>query len=211
LSRNADRSLGTTGMAAPGTARRGGPWARFRRTSYSDSPPRVPMARALTDNLAGVAVCAAGLGRSGRSRGSPRRRFRRPPTVTLVLPQSTAFPPMGWEIGLHSRYEICHRCGFVGTGAALPGNSGSVHAIRLGIEPFAKLGANSLSLSGSEGDSPWSRRTTLGLAPVTVLQSLCRDWSSVTRQFRLGPRNQAWDQAVRQAGSQLVVLERVRR
>jgi hypothetical protein len=84
------------------------------------------------------------------------------------------FPQWGWEIGLHSRYEICHRCGFVETVAALPGNSGSAHAIRLGIKPFAKLGANSLSLSGSEGDSPCSRRTILGLAPVTVLQSLSR-------------------------------------
>src|ERR1700682_3318731 len=59
------------------------------------------------------------------------------------------------------------------TGAASPGGFGSVHAIRLGIEPFAELGANSASLSGSEVDSSCSRRTFLGLAPVTVLQSLC--------------------------------------
>ena len=31
------------------------------------------------------------------------------------------------------------------TVAALPGGFGSVHAIRLGIEPFAELGANSSS------------------------------------------------------------------
>ena len=57
------------------------------------------------------------------------------------------------------------------TVAALPGGFGSVHAIRLGIEPFAELGANSSSLSGSEVDSSCSRRAILGLAPVTVLQS----------------------------------------
>ena len=58
------------------------------------------------------------------------------------------------------------------TGAAFPGGFGSVHAIRLGIEPFAELGANSSSLSGSEVDPSCSRRTILGFAPVTVLQSL---------------------------------------
>jgi hypothetical protein len=57
------------------------------------------------------------------------------------------------------------------TGAALPGGIGSVYVIRLGIEPFAGLGANSSSLSGSEVDSSCSRRTILGLAPVAVLQS----------------------------------------
>ena len=178
LSRNADRSMGTIGDGCPRDRAAGGPWARFRRTSYSDSPPRVPMARALTDNLAGVAVCATGLGRSGRlgalRGGDSGGRRPSPWSYRKVQP----FPRWGWEIGLHSRYEICHRCGFVETVAALPGNSGSVHAIRLGIKPFAKLGANSLSLSGSEGDSSCSRRTILGLAPVTVLQSrfvlLCR-------------------------------------
>jgi hypothetical protein len=34
------------------------------------------------------------------------------------------------------------------------------------------LGANSASLSGSEVDSSCSRRAILGLAPVTMLQSL---------------------------------------
>jgi type I restriction enzyme, S subunit len=37
-----------------------------------------------------------------------------------------------------------------------------------------------------------------------------RDWSSVTGGFWLGPRNQAWDRAVRRVGSQLGVIERVR-
>ena len=58
------------------------------------------------------------------------------------------------------------------TGAALPGGIGLVHAIRLGIEPFAELGANSASWSGSEVDASCSRRAILGLASVTVLQSL---------------------------------------
>jgi len=57
------------------------------------------------------------------------------------------------------------------TGVALPGGIVSVYAIRLGIEPFAELGANSMSFSGAEVDSSCSRRTILGLAPVTVLQS----------------------------------------
>jgi hypothetical protein len=57
------------------------------------------------------------------------------------------------------------------TVAAFPGGFGSVQASRLGIEPFAELGANSSSLSGSEVDSSCSRRMILGLAPVTVLQS----------------------------------------
>ena len=61
---------------------------------------------------------------------------------------------------------------FFETGAALPGGFGSLHAIRLGIEPFAELGANSSSLSGSEVDPSLSRRAILGLAQVTVLQSL---------------------------------------
>ena len=38
------------------------------------------------------------------------------------------------------------------TGAAPPGGIGSVHAFRLGIEPFAELGTNSSSLSGSGVD-----------------------------------------------------------
>src|SRR5512135_2943268 len=63
------------------------------------------------------------------------------------------------------------------TVAAFPGGFGSVHAITLGIEPFAELGANSSSLSGSEVDSSCSRRTILGLAPVTVLQS--RKWPEI--------------------------------
>ena len=57
------------------------------------------------------------------------------------------------------------------TVASLLGGFGSVHAIRLEIEPFAELGDDSSSLSGSEVDSSCSRRTILGSAPVTVLQS----------------------------------------
>ena len=57
------------------------------------------------------------------------------------------------------------------TVAALPGGFGTVHAIRLGIEPFAELGANSESLSGSRVDSPCSCRAILKSAPVTLPQS----------------------------------------
>ena len=85
-------------------------------------------------------------------------------------------PNRGWEIDLHSRYEICHRYGFVETAAALLGGSGSVHAIGLGIKPFAELGTNSSSLSGSAGDSSCSRRTILGLA----FQMQANHFSTVT-------------------------------
>ena len=57
------------------------------------------------------------------------------------------------------------------TVAGLPGDFGVVHAIRLGIEPFAELGANSESLSGFRVDSPCSSRAILKSAPVTLLQS----------------------------------------
>ena len=42
--------------------------------------------------------------------------------------------------------------------ATLPGGSDLAHAIRLGIKPFAELGANSEALSGSQVDSPCSCR-----------------------------------------------------
>ena len=54
------------------------------------------------------------------------------------------------------------------TVATLPGSFGSVHAIRLGIEPFAELGANSASLSGSEVESSGSRRTIRGPAGIVA-------------------------------------------
>ena len=59
---------------------------------------------------------------------------------------------------------------FIETGAALPGGFGTVHAIRLGIEPFAELGTNSESWSGSRVDSPCSCRAILKSAPVTLLR-----------------------------------------
>ncbi len=43
---------------------------------------------------------------------------------------------------------------FVDTVAALPGGLGTVHAIRLGIEPFAELGANPGSWTGPESIPP---------------------------------------------------------
>ena len=56
--------------------------------------------------------------------------------------------------------------------ATLPGGWDLAHAIRLGIKPFAKLGANSEALSGSQVDSPCSCRAIFESAPVAMLQSL---------------------------------------
>src|SRR5208283_3952001 len=52
-----------------------------------------------------------------------------------------------------------------------PGGWDLAHAIRLGIKPFAKLGANSEALSGSHVDSPCSCRAIFESAPVAMLQS----------------------------------------
>ena len=57
------------------------------------------------------------------------------------------------------------------TMASLPGGWDLAHAIRLGIKPFAELGANSEALSGSQVDSPCSCRAIFESAPVTMLQS----------------------------------------
>ena len=53
----------------------------------------------------------------------------------------------------------------------LPGGWDLAHAIRLGIKPFAELGANSEALSGSLVDSPCSCRAIFESAPVAMLQS----------------------------------------
>ena len=55
--------------------------------------------------------------------------------------------------------------------ASLPGGWDLAHAIRLGIKPFAELGANSEALSWSQVDSPCSCRAIFESAPVTMLQS----------------------------------------
>src|SRR5208283_3609973 len=55
--------------------------------------------------------------------------------------------------------------------ATLPGDWDLAHAIRLGIKPFAELGANSEALSGSQVDSPCSCRAIFESAPVAMLQS----------------------------------------
>jgi hypothetical protein len=55
--------------------------------------------------------------------------------------------------------------------ATLPGGWDLAHAIRLGIKPFAELGANSEALSGSQVDSPCSWRAIFESAPVAMLQS----------------------------------------
>jgi len=53
----------------------------------------------------------------------------------------------------------------------LPGGLGTVHAIRLGIKPFAESRANSESWSGSRVDPPCPCRAILKSAPITRLQS----------------------------------------
>ena len=53
----------------------------------------------------------------------------------------------------------------------LPGDWDLAHAIRLGIKPFAELGANSEALSGSQVDSSCSCRAILESTPVAMLQS----------------------------------------
>ncbi len=55
--------------------------------------------------------------------------------------------------------------------ATLPGGWDLAHAIRLGIKPFAELGADSEALSGSQVDSPCSCRAIFESAPVAMLQS----------------------------------------
>jgi len=61
---------------------------------------------------------------------------------------------------------------FLETIASLPGGWDLAHAIRLGIKPFAELGANLEALSGSQFDSPCSCRAIFESAPVAMLQSL---------------------------------------
>ena len=73
---------------------------------------------------------------------------------------------------------------FLETIPTLPGGWDLAHAIRLGIKPFAELGANSEALSGSQVDSPCSCRATFELAPVPMLQSL------FLGLFELHPQNQ---------------------
>src|SRR5271166_3170942 len=51
----------------------------------------------------------------------------------------------------------------------LPGDWDLAHAIRLGIKPFAELGANLEALSGSQVDSPCSCRAIFESAPVALL------------------------------------------
>ena len=53
----------------------------------------------------------------------------------------------------------------------LPGDWDLAHANRLGIRPFAELGANSEALSGSQVDSSCSGRAIFESAPVAMLQS----------------------------------------
>jgi hypothetical protein len=50
----------------------------------------------------------------------------------------------------------------------LPGGWDLAHAIRLGIKPFAELGANPEALSGSQVDSQCSCRAIFESAPVAM-------------------------------------------
>jgi len=67
--------------------------------------------------------------------------------------------------------EIHHILQMFETIARLPGGWDLAHAIKLGIKPFADLGANSEALSGSQVDSPCSCRAIFESAPVAMLQS----------------------------------------
>ena len=49
--------------------------------------------------------------------------------------------------------------------ATLPSGWDLAHAIRLGIKPFAELGANSETLSGSQVDSPCSCPAIFEISP----------------------------------------------
>src|SRR3974377_979969 len=49
--------------------------------------------------------------------------------------------------------------------ATLPGGWDLAHAIRLGIKPFAELGAHSEALSGVQVDSPFSSRAIFEFGP----------------------------------------------
>ena len=71
-----------------------------------------------------------------------------------------------WRMQLEFPYV-----GFLETIAMLPGDWDLAHAIRLGIKPFAELGANSEALSGHQVDSPYSCRAIFKSAPVAMLQS----------------------------------------
>ena len=59
---------------------------------------------------------------------------------------------------------LLKRPAVVETIATLPGDWGLAHAIRLEIEPFAQMRANSSSLSGSKVDPFCSPRAILRLA-----------------------------------------------
>ena len=85
--------------------------------------------------------------------------------------------------------------GQIETIASLPGGWDLAHAIRLGIKPFAELGANSEALSGSQVDSPCSCRAIFESAPVVMLQSrqidvfldtvgTCGSFTGVARSLR---------------------------
>ena len=80
------------------------------------------------------------------------------------------------DLRLSPHVEDPEKVELVETIATLPGGWDLAHAIRLGIKPFAELGANSEPLSGSQVDSPCSCRAIFESAPVAMLQSqLVRD------------------------------------
>src|SRR5271157_3799585 len=68
------------------------------------------------------------------------------------------------------------------TVATLPAGWDSAHAIRLGIKPFAELGANSEALSGSQVDSPCSLPSDPRIGPGNV---------AIVSHFRPFPARQA--------------------
>src|SRR5208282_2173106 len=120
-------------------------------------------------------------------------------------PLSTLLRRFSWPPNLpisHSTISADGRFfpGFSETIATLPGGWDLAHAIRLGIKPFAELGANSEALSGSQVDSPCSCRAIFESAPVAMLQSpKIRRWrvsQTCAKQWPRPPdhgRNPQWN------------------
>src|SRR5208337_4125140 len=104
-----------------------------------------------------------------RARGPTRRSTQL--NTLLWLPQSGASED-GHFLSLR-RTQTLHSPGLekslnLETVATLPAGWDSAHAIRLGIKPFAELGANSEALSGSQVDSPCSLPSDPRIGPGNV-------------------------------------------
>ncbi len=110
------------------------------------------------------AVLSPGRRRSGRNLGGENRpglssALGKP--LEIPVRRQASVPRIGFHFLMERKETI----------AKLPGDWDLAHAIRLGIKPFADLGANSEALSGSQVDSPCSCRAIFESAPVAILQS----------------------------------------